>query len=111
MKRPRSFMVARTLLILTVALFVAVSIEAGRGFVSRPAHAGVLTTRVMDPRAGDPDEPSDGTYAPGDIWAIDPPASEPIFVHDNHNSQRFSGPLFWLRAFASQFLSRIEGRR
>jgi hypothetical protein len=69
MKRPRSFMVAKTLLALAVALFVAMVIEAGSGLDSGPAHAGVLTSRVMNPRAGDPDGPP--TVSPDDLYARD----------------------------------------
>lgn len=65
MKRPRSF-------ISTLIVFLSLmAVPVGLTMISHDAIAGGLP-RVMDPRAGDPTEPSDGflpdesTYEPGE---------------------------------------------
>jgi hypothetical protein len=59
MKRPRSF-IATTLALLCLTLLPA----AGLVIPATVAHAAP-TTRLMNPRAGDPDEPGSGIAPPG----------------------------------------------
>jgi len=99
MKRPRSF-IATLLLLFLLCLPMAVVAT-----VAPPAHAGATTSRVMNPRAGDPDQPDDGsTYVPpsgGSVYAPQDPdvAVAPI------QTARFASPdrtaLFgaWLSSF------------
>jgi len=79
MKRPRSFIA--TLLAL---LCLALAPVAGLVIPATAAHAA-LTTRLMNPRAGDPNEPDDGAnpldsgggaYSPNDPSAFVEPAPE-----------------------------------
>ena len=57
MKRPRSF-ISTLLILLSLA-----TVTLGLTVQARDVHAGALP-RLMDPRAGDPDEPSPSFLAP-----------------------------------------------
>jgi len=86
MKRPRSFIA--TLLAL---LCLALAPVAGLVLPATVAHAA-LTTRLMNPRAGDPDEPGDGLYNPGSSDGINQPSDPSSSV------QRDPVPLATFRA-------------
>jgi hypothetical protein len=71
MKRPRSFI---------ATLLILICVAASVGTLALPAstaYAGATTTRLMNPRAGDPDEPGDGVYPPPQGGASNAP-SDPI---------------------------------
>jgi len=73
MKRPRSFIA--TLLAL---LCLALAPVAGLVLPATVAHAA-LTTRLMNPRAGDPDEPGSGIAPPGSGSGANQP-QDPLLV-------------------------------
>ena len=57
MKRPRSFIPTLLILLSLATVTLGLTVQA------RDVHAGALP-RLMDPRAGDPDEPSPSFLAP-----------------------------------------------
>ena len=69
MKRPRSF-------ISTLLIFLSLAtVTLGLTVKTHDAQAGP-TTRLMDPRAGEPDEPSSPAELPGDTYTPAEPVSQ-----------------------------------
>jgi len=105
MKRPRSFI--STLFI----FFCLATVSLGLTTYSRPAQASSLP-RLMDPRAGDPTEPSDGPIDAGN-GIVAPGDLEPVEAQAPHTSG-IRGLSGWvLQSFAhawSRFLLVAEGR-
>ena len=95
MKRPRSF-------ISTLIVFLSLmAVPVGLTMNSHDATAGGMP-RVMDPRAGDPTEPSDGILP--DNTTIDP--GEPDFETARHIHPSLITPTTWA-GHARSFLTRL----
>ena len=116
MKRPRSFIISRTAIALAIVLFASFVLEAGGALFAQPAQAGVPTSRIMDPRAGDPDEPSGGAVysLPGEFGVVEPPdqiGTPTPEAKTPRSSTVFRGWIQWLNLVARHHLFRSEGRR
>ena len=93
MKRPRSFI--PTLLI----FYCLATVSFGLTTHARRAEAGAMP-RVMDPRAGDPNEPDPGFYQPSVTTPAEPP-EELLSPNESPSIENWTRPTFLLTAFRS----------
>ena len=109
MKRPRSFIATLLILFCTAASIGMLAVPAS------DSHAGALTTRLMSPRAGDPQEPTNGFGQGGSLdgsyWQDDPLAVQSLAPSQTPVQQPsvFSAQAMW-RSLELALLILLGGR-